>query len=189
VTSPHRSRKTCRRGRRCSRRSPSNPGRKRSPTIVLKDPNGDQFLVVTACLEYLQGRSAALADAAEPASHGDRDDGDGEDFDPDLDLGRGGRRLALRTGLRSERPLFRGSLMSHPVLAKAAQLIRLGDIVGAEAALGLAGRPRRGSCPGRGARRLPGQGSAGDHPRLRCFPGISSQPPGVARAVCPRHRP
>ncbi|MEF8701575.1 MAG: hypothetical protein V5B32_09640 [Candidatus Accumulibacter sp. UW26] len=59
-------------------------------TIVLKDPNGDQFLVVTACLEYLQGRSAALADAAEPASHGDRDDGDGEDFDPDLDLEEAG---------------------------------------------------------------------------------------------------
>lgn len=58
--------------------------------IVLKDPNGDQFLVVTACLEYLQGHSAALADAAEPASNGDRDDGDGEEFDPDVDLEEAG---------------------------------------------------------------------------------------------------
>jgi hypothetical protein len=45
--------------RRCSRRSRWNPGPKRTgQQVVLKDPNGEQFLVVTACLEYLRGRSA-----------------------------------------------------------------------------------------------------------------------------------
>lgn len=56
--------------------------------VVLKDPNGDQFLVVTACLEYLRGRSAMYAESADAPPAGDRDDGNGEDFgiDTEIDL-------------------------------------------------------------------------------------------------------
>jgi hypothetical protein len=63
--------------------------------VVLKDPNGEQFLVVTACLEYLQGR---VGDLAEPKVRG----GSRTAIDDDGRRGdrrrprprRGGRRLA-----------------------------------------------------------------------------------------------
>lgn len=64
--------------------------------LVLKDPNGDQFMVVTAGLEYLQGRSASSSepDHQRPTSGCGDADGDGDqndrDFDDDLDLEEAG---------------------------------------------------------------------------------------------------
>lgn len=56
--------------------------------VVLKDPNGDQFLVVTACLEYLRGRSAMSSDADERRQTRDGDDDHSEEFgiDTEIDL-------------------------------------------------------------------------------------------------------
>jgi hypothetical protein len=45
-------------------------------SIVLKDPNGEQFLVVTACLEYLLGRSAIPSESGDGPSQGSRGDGE-----------------------------------------------------------------------------------------------------------------
>ncbi len=58
--------------------------------VVLTDPNGDQFLVVTAALEYLQ--AGVGGDGGSPAA-GDRqatDDGDEEAFERDVDLEEAG---------------------------------------------------------------------------------------------------
>jgi len=62
--------------------------------LVLGDPNGDQFLVVAACLEYLQGRSESSAEAAAGRTAVARDDETDEtdetyetyDEDADIDL-------------------------------------------------------------------------------------------------------
>ncbi|WP_313953371.1 hypothetical protein [Accumulibacter sp.] len=59
--------------------------------MVLKAPNGEQFLVVTACLEYLHGRSSASPEAGERRQSDDLDgDGDDNDFDTDVDLEEAG---------------------------------------------------------------------------------------------------
>lgn len=57
--------------------------------IVLADPNGEQFLVVTACLEYLCSGSGKLSDTAPSESPDSRDDY-GEDADEDIDLEEAG---------------------------------------------------------------------------------------------------
>lgn len=54
---------------------------------VLKDPSGDHFLVVTACLEFLQGRPAG---SAEPLSTTGRDEDEGDDLELDIDLEEAG---------------------------------------------------------------------------------------------------
>jgi hypothetical protein len=61
--------------------------------VVLKDHDGDQFMVVTACLEYLQGRSANESETGErpPAASRAGDDSDeGEESDADIDLDEAG---------------------------------------------------------------------------------------------------
>lgn len=64
--------------------------------IVLKDPNGEQFLVVTACLEYLLGRSAIPSESGDGPSRGSGSDGGGDDddgraeSDDDVDLEEAG---------------------------------------------------------------------------------------------------
>ena len=55
--------------------------------VVLKDPDGERFLVVTACLEYLHGRASA---SVEPSQGPPRDDFDEEDPDADVDLEEAG---------------------------------------------------------------------------------------------------
>lgn len=60
-------------------------------SVVLKAPNGEQFLVVTSCLEYLHGRTSALPEAGERRPNDDFDsDGDDGDFDTDVDLEEAG---------------------------------------------------------------------------------------------------
>jgi hypothetical protein len=60
--------------------------------IVLEDPNGEQFLVVTACLEYLLGRSAIASESGDGQSQGstrgdgDDDGDDRDDSDDEVDL-------------------------------------------------------------------------------------------------------
>lgn len=54
--------------------------------IVLRDPNGDQFLVVTACLEYLRGRSAMYAEPSDAQPSADRDDGNSDEFGIDTEI-------------------------------------------------------------------------------------------------------
>jgi len=62
--------------------------------VVLKDPNGDRFMVVTACLEYLQGRFAASSEPEPERSTDTRDavnsDQNEQDFDDGLDLAESG---------------------------------------------------------------------------------------------------
>ncbi|KFB66407.1 hypothetical protein [Candidatus Accumulibacter vicinus] len=62
--------------------------------VALKDPNGDRFMVVTACLEYLQGRFAASSDPEHGRLTDQRGDIDGDqneqDFDDDIDLAESG---------------------------------------------------------------------------------------------------
>ncbi|MEF8712298.1 MAG: hypothetical protein V5B39_01770 [Accumulibacter sp.] len=60
--------------------------------VALKDPNGDRFMVVTACLEYLQGRFAAPSEPAHGRLTDQRVDGDQneQDFDDGIDLGESG---------------------------------------------------------------------------------------------------
>ena len=56
---------------------------------ALKDPNGERFLVVTACLEYLHGRSSASSEPAHRQQRGDDYDYDeqfGLDQDSDSDV-------------------------------------------------------------------------------------------------------
>lgn len=56
--------------------------------VVLQDASGDRFLVVTACLEYLQGQTGGHAEAPgrRTAADDGADDGDeGEDQDMDLE--------------------------------------------------------------------------------------------------------
>ncbi len=56
---------------------------------VLEDPNGERFLVVTACLEYLHGRSKPSSESGDRRQRNDFDDersdaegdGDGDDID------------------------------------------------------------------------------------------------------------
>lgn len=59
--------------------------------IVLDDPNGERFMVVTACLEYLQGRSDR---SVEPGDRQAKDDGEddleGSDDEIDRDLDEAG---------------------------------------------------------------------------------------------------
>lgn len=50
--------------------------------VVLTDANGERFLVVTACLEYLHGRAGASPESGERRQ---RDDHGDEDFDADVD--------------------------------------------------------------------------------------------------------
>lgn len=55
-------------------------------TVVLEDPNGEQFMVVTACLEYLHGRTGvppepANARANEDLAEGEEGDDDGDGID------------------------------------------------------------------------------------------------------------
>lgn len=54
--------------------------------IVLRDPNGDQFLVVTACLEYLRGRSAMYAEPSDAQPAGDRGDDNSDEFGIDTEI-------------------------------------------------------------------------------------------------------
>lgn len=59
--------------------------------IVLKDPNGERFLVITACLEYLHGRTSTSPETGERRQSDDFDgDGDDSDFDTDVDLDEAG---------------------------------------------------------------------------------------------------
>lgn len=59
--------------------------------IILADPNGEQFLVVAACLEYLHGRSAISSQPAGGPATDDRGDAmDEGDSDIDLDLEEAG---------------------------------------------------------------------------------------------------
>lgn len=67
------------------------PWAKELADVVLQDPFGDHFLVITACLEYLQGKNGALDDEpqAETVRDGDsrdeRSDSDDEPDDRDLE--------------------------------------------------------------------------------------------------------
>jgi len=51
---------------------------------VLEVPNGERFLVVTACLEYLHGRSSAASESGDRRQRNDFDD-DSSDADVDGD--------------------------------------------------------------------------------------------------------
>lgn len=54
--------------------------------VVLKDANGERFLVVTACLEFLRGASTdSSAEGARRQPPGDGDDEDDADLDIDLE--------------------------------------------------------------------------------------------------------
>ncbi len=58
---------------------------------ILADPNGEQFLVVAACLEYLHGRSGISSPPAGGQATDDRgDDTDEVDDDIDIDLEEAG---------------------------------------------------------------------------------------------------
>lgn len=62
--------------------------------VALKDPNGDRFMVVTACLEYLQGRFAGSSEPEHGRLTDQRGDIDGDqneqDFDDGIDLAESG---------------------------------------------------------------------------------------------------
>jgi hypothetical protein len=59
--------------------------------VVLHDANGEHFLVVTACLEFLRETSArSSADDARQQARDDRDVDDDGDDDPDIDLEEAG---------------------------------------------------------------------------------------------------
>jgi hypothetical protein len=77
--------------------------------IILADPNGEQFLVVAACLEYLHGRSAISSQPAGGPATDDRGDAtvDEGDSDDRPRSRRGRRRLARRAGFRSQGSSFR----------------------------------------------------------------------------------
>jgi hypothetical protein len=111
------------------------------------------------------------------------------DSDDEVDLEEAGADWLSEQGFDRSGSFLRGPLMSHPVLAKAANLIRVGDIVGAEAALVALVESEGDEALVVALDDFPCQGSAGGPARLRCVAGVGGQPPGFTRAVCPRHRP
>ncbi|MBL8391345.1 MAG: hypothetical protein JNN21_05665 [Candidatus Accumulibacter sp.] len=59
--------------------------------VVLKDANGEHFLVVTACLEFLRGaRTGSSAESARQQQPDGRDVDDEENADLDIDLEEAG---------------------------------------------------------------------------------------------------
>ncbi|MBC7499910.1 MAG: hypothetical protein H7315_05360 [Herminiimonas sp.] len=63
------------------------PGAEKLAAIALKESGGEQFLITTACLEYLYGKS----DGRHESASVDDDDAEGEDGDEQSSGGRRGR--------------------------------------------------------------------------------------------------
>ncbi|SBT09015.1 conserved hypothetical protein [Candidatus Accumulibacter aalborgensis] len=57
--------------------------------IALDDPNGERFMVVTACLEYLQGTADRSSESGDRQDDGE-DDAEGSDDQLDRDLDEAG---------------------------------------------------------------------------------------------------
>ncbi|MBL8398052.1 MAG: hypothetical protein JNL84_07910 [Candidatus Accumulibacter sp.] len=76
--------------------------------IVLQDPFGDHFLVITACLEYLRGKAEAADDrpTAHPASHGHDEERRDDDEPDDRDLEEAGEDWLSQQGFDRKDPYY-----------------------------------------------------------------------------------